>query len=82
MESSCLSTGHIALIRGDVLHCVGFDGHAHQHMAGDHFAIVSDSHVKWRGGKQPSDEEELKVSIQPCCCCLKNSTFRKVYGFM
>ena len=69
MESSCLSTGHIALIRGDVLHCVSSDG-PYQHMAGDHFAIVSDSHVKWRGGKQPSDKEAHKVSTQPCCCLI------------
>ncbi len=52
--------GDVALIRGGELHCTGASGPYHYN-AGDQFGIVSDTYVKWKGGKIPSDAENSKV---------------------
>ena len=52
--------GHIALIRGNKVHCLGTDG-PYQILAGDYFGVVSDAHIKWRGGRIPSAEDMPKV---------------------
>ena len=53
--------GDIALIRGGKLLIIEAD-EPYQFSTGDQFGIVSDSYVKWRGGKIPSEEQEPKVS--------------------
>ncbi len=69
--------GDVALIRGGELHCIGASGPYHYN-AGDQFGIVSDTYVKWPGGKIPSNAEESKVLTaqlatrsfaKAVCCC-------------
>ena len=52
----------MALIRGGRLHRIGADA-SYQFSEGDQFGIVSDTYVKWRGGKIPTREEESQVLV-------------------
>lgn len=52
--------GDIALIRAGEVHRIGPAG-TYRFSDTDQFGIVSDTYVKWKGGKIPSAEEECKV---------------------
>lgn len=58
--------GHIALIRGNKVHCLGTDV-PYQMLADDYFGVVSDAYVKWRGGRIPSADDMPKVQKRVNC---------------
>ena len=55
-----MPAGDVALIRAGELHIIG-PSSAYRFEDSDQFGIVSDTHVKWRGGKIPSAAEEPQV---------------------
>lgn len=69
MSTTCLLVGDVALIRGGELHRIGASG-PYQFTDSDQFGIVSDTYVKWRGGKIPTLEEEPKVRASVNCAKL------------
>ena len=80
MSTACLLVGDVALIRGGKLNRIGANG-PYQFSDSDQFGIVSDTYVKWRGGKVPTLEEEPKVRASANCAKLADSVQTQAHEF-